>query len=597
MRDFLRRASEILPVWVPVAGLGLYLLILAVATAPARYEARDLLLIAVCYGLTAAALGGATQAVWARFPSAGSLLTLPVGLVVSWHLCEQMLLPARFPSFHLVVVGAAGAFLGALYLSKRPTRLGRTLVAAALSAILLAAVIFTAYHASNTFRWHLLRHNKMLGVPTYLLLAEPARSVTERLWSERANPSGAASPSRVAPVLVSEVGELPHIIFILIDTLRTDALASYDGDPSLMPTLNRFASQSLVFDDVIANASWTRPSMGAFFTGLLPEEHGAVDVSERLSEDRWTLAESLHEVGYETVAFVANYAAVGRDAGFAQGYDEFHELDGTPDPYARAEQVVGDVAAWLRADAENVRTRPLLLYVHFVDPHDPYLSGGKGSVFHSVAQDAYERELRYLDGWLGRLFDVLGEDLEGPRFVFVTSDHGEEFGEHGDRGHGRSLYREVLSIPALLQTPGADSGRIEGKLEARDFFDVFARLGRSSWDEIREWLAARGETERMSSIFYSMETFLKRPYENYVSMRSIEAQGHTLVWSGYGSTYELYDVEKDPEQKRNLARERPNLLADLRNILHSRPERWARREPIAESEQTVKMLRALGYVE
>jgi arylsulfatase A-like enzyme len=204
---------------------------------------------------------------------------------------------------------------------------------------------------------------------------------------------------------------------------------------------------------------------------------------------------------------------------------------------------------------------------------------------------------RYLDGWLGRLFDVLEEELEGPSFIFVTSDHGEEFGEHGDRGHGRSLYREVLSIPALLQTPEADSGRILSKLEARDFYDVLALLGRSPWNEIRGWLSARGETERMSSIFYSMETFLKRPYENYVSMRSIEARDHALVWSGYGSTVELYDMEADPGQKRNIVRERPQLAADLKNILHNRPEHWARLEPIAESEETVKMLRALGYVE
>ena len=92
----------------------------------------------------------------------------------------------------------------------------------------------------------------------------------------------------------------------MLDTLRADALAAYGGDSGWMPALNRLADQGLVFTNLLANASWTRPSVASFFTGLAPEEHGAAGWSFSISPGVVTMAEVFKRRGYDTAAFVAN---------------------------------------------------------------------------------------------------------------------------------------------------------------------------------------------------------------------------------------------------------------------------------------------------
>lgn len=576
--------------WLLAALLTAWFAGLALATAPARYAAGPLAELLALYALLAAALAFGAAACRRTSRALGLLASFAIGAVAAWHLREQALVPARPLAFGLLVAALGALVYPLLPAAGRPLR---ALGAASASAGLFAALLALGFHASNELRWHLLRHNKLLGTPAYYLLSERVPAVEEALWARHRGADSPAPPLVRPPV--HRAGVPPNLVFAMVDTLRADALAAYGGDPDLMPELARFAQGALVFEDVIANASWTRPSVASFFTGLLQEQHAAVDRPHRLPEERFTLAEALRAAGYETAAFVANFGAVGRDAGFDQGFDHFAQVEGGTDPYARAERMNAVVAEWLASRPDPAR--PVFLYVHYLDPHNPYLSGGGDSVLHAVAREAYDAELRYLDGRMRSFFDLVDERLPGPTAILVTSDHGEEFGEHGERGHGKSLYREVVAIPALLRTPRGDVGRVPAKLEGRDFFELFLRLAASADFDARAWARERSRGRRYTSIYAGTPSALHRPYLSHVCMRALEEGDRVLIWSAYGSTLELYDVASDPAQSRNLASEQPDALVALRADLENHMPSWSERVPVQHSHETTDLLRALGYVE
>ena len=587
--------------WLPPLVLAGYFLALVLATTKSHHEPLDVAILAVLYLLLAITLHGASVFLSSLARPLGLIGSLVVGAAVVWHLREQTMVPSR-----AILVATASAAVALIHFvvvlrGRRVHSRARSAGVFVGAALLFSAVIAVSYQASSSFRWHLLRHNKLIGTPVYYLLADSVKSLRAELWARNtaASRDVGAPPGPTGLPPVSQ--PVPHIVFIMIDTLRADALAAYGGSPDLMPELNRFAEKSLVFTDVLSNAPWTRPSVASFFTGLLPEEHGAIDREFGLPDARVTIAELLNAAGYETAAFVTNYGNVGRHAGFAQGFDHFEHLDGGASPYMRAEQVNDAVATWLAGYSrrESDRKAPVFLYVHYLDPHSPYLSGGPTSMlrYRRAVRAAYESELRYLDEALGRLFGVLKERLPGSALIFVASDHGEEFGEHGEGGHGHSLYREVTHVPAILHSPGGDTGRIRAKLEARDFFDLLLQLPGADDFDFGAWAVSRSKPTRYASVYLTTPSSLHRPYQTDVCMRGLEENGQFLIWSAYGSSYELYDLERDPAQRRNMGRQRSDTVEAMASRLNDPVDRWVVLERARATHDTEELMRALGYVE
>ena len=371
----------------------------------------------------------------------------------------------------------------------------------------------------------------------------------------------------------------------MLDTLRADALAAYGGDPEWMPRLNALAEDATVFTEVRANAPWTQPSVASFFTGLAPEEHGVVFFRYRMSPAALTLAELLQSQGYETAAFVASSVIIDPDSGFSRGFDIFEYLEDREQTYARADTVTNAVTEWLaerRAtpDPEAAATEPpLFLYVHYLDPHGPYLSSDSLDAERGVftipeARGFYEDELRFLD----RLVGNLNAELPGPRVLFVTSDHGEEFGEHDGRGHSQTLYSEVLDIPAVLQTGASAGGVVDAELEGVDFFDLLLRLGAGETLDVGTWASAAERQSRVASLQFEKDPgrselihYLLRPYRDHIYSRMIQRGDWRYIWSAFGRTDELYDLSTDPLERRNVARRQPELVASLRAELDEIP--------------------------
>jgi arylsulfatase A-like enzyme len=597
-KTLLRSAAPVL--------LAAYFSAAAVYGVSARYGLTSVLAVAALYLLLSLALVRGAAFLARLGPLPRWLGAFAVAFSAVWHFREQTFLPGSIAAAVLLaaVLSVPGYLTAARLFAEdedREPRSARSVLAGAVVAGLgFAALGAAAYHAAPLVRWHLLRHNTMLGTPAYYALDRSVASRMDDLFaahrppgSEEGAPRDPPPAAETAPAPAGEAA--PNLVFVLIDTLRADALAAHGGDPDLMPNLNRFFAGAHRFTDVVASSSWTRPSVASFFTGLLPEEHGARQSFDPLAEDHVTLAEVLSARGYRTAAFVTNVAAINREFGFDQGFDDFYEFQDLP--YARAEKVKRAVSQWL-AESFSADDR-WFLYLHFLDPHEPYLAGVEPRRKRpDEYRRAYREELRYLDRELGEIFEALQRELPAPTWFFVTSDHGEEFFEHELFGHGYTLYEEVVRIPAALHTDAGSGTDVTARLEARDFFELLldAALGGGE-KAIAELAAERSRERRYMSLYNHTEgRLLLRPYLRRMCSRAVEEDGYKLIWSAYGDTYELYRLEDDPGETVNLAGEEPERVARMAAAFDGHVEFWSFAESRELSEEARERLKALGYL-
>jgi phage tail protein X len=286
------------------------------------------------------------------------------------------------------------------------------------------------------------------------------------------------------------------VLLIVIDTLRADHLGIYDPDRPYSPALDAFAREAVVFDAAYAASPWTRSSIASIFTGRHPTEIDVQTKKDLLVGEVLTLAEVFRENGFDTHGINTN-GNVNAIYGFDQGFDFYG-----PPPGSNPEPVDGEVlfpasevtSALLERLGVQSADTPLFAYALYIDPHDPYYAypelmsrpepAGQydGAVWSELrALDAlaaserteldedrirylYESEVRYTDLWLGKLFEGLKELGLYDRYVIaVTSDHGEELWDHGQRPHGTSLYEELVRVPLIIRFPpswGVQASRV-----------------------------------------------------------------------------------------------------------------------------------------
>ncbi len=276
-------------------------------------------------------------------------------------------------------------------------------------------------------------------------------------------------------------GSQPNVLLISIDTLRPDHLDLYGYDRETSPALVRLASEGVVYERAYAPSPSTVPSHATLFTGRLPTQHRTFNFKTKLPTDERTLAELLGVDGWRTFS-VASSVRFHVGSGFEQGFEEYVLLDKLPkNDRSRA---VTDRSVALLAAADDAR--PFFGFVHYFGPHEPYAApeGFRGRWHPGLVSPVpettsrylqlhrkpgqlvpdetldylrglYDGEIAYLDGELARLFAALDElDLARDTLVIVTSDHGEEFKEHGGLSHSHSLHEELLRVPLIMRWPG-----------------------------------------------------------------------------------------------------------------------------------------------
>ncbi len=280
-------------------------------------------------------------------------------------------------------------------------------------------------------------------------------------------------PASDATAIEPEVGK--PIIWIVIDALRPEHLTPYGYERDTSPALKEFADQGIIFTRFFANAPWTRPATTTMLTGRIPSGHRVQCDWHKLPADVGTVAQRLKKAGYTTLAVVGN-GNVSSAFGMSRGFDVYEDTVGNWKGLPDARQVFSLGLKHLRNQKHK---KKVFLFLFVVDTHDPYrpkppyddmfMPGYKGEVRHRVHWEynndypepvrrkviaLYDGLIRSTDDQLAHLFGKLKKlGFWDQASIFITSDHGESFGEHGIYLHGHHHYETHIRIPLLIRAP------------------------------------------------------------------------------------------------------------------------------------------------
>ncbi len=290
----------------------------------------------------------------------------------------------------------------------------------------------------------------------------------------------------------------PNIVIVVADTLRADRLGVYGNRSGLTPFLDELAARGTVFAHAYAASSWTCPSVASLLTSRYPSQHGVSEYDSMLPDAEVTLAERLAALRYVGGGFSANLR-LGRALGYGQGFTGWF-------PFASrakltAQRLARRSLAWIDVAWNSRARRPLLLYYQFMETHAPYDPAGEAHAPDGVTaalrrrlcaacgdgphnallndrligfqwdalssedvarlESLYDVEVASLDARLRALFAGLAQrGVLDKAIIVVTADHGEEFRDHGQLGHGTSLFNELIHVPLIVLVPGQRVGRV-----------------------------------------------------------------------------------------------------------------------------------------
>jgi arylsulfatase A-like enzyme/tetratricopeptide (TPR) repeat protein len=386
------------------------------------------------------------------------------------------------------------------------------------------------------------------------------------------------------------------IVLVSIDTLRADRLPLYGYGRGSAPRLDAFARDAIVFDRAFAHAPQTLPSHASLLTGLLPFEHGARDnIGFTLPATARTLQQGLRDRGYTTAGIVSSYV-LRTETGIAAGFDHFDD-DLPPVSADRSlSQVQRDGSETLKAAARWLDTRSgdrFFLFFHIYEPHKPWAPPDR---YRHL--DPYDGDVAYADEIVGGLFDALrARGLYDAATIVVLSDHGEGLGDHVEQEHGLFLYDESVRVPFLVKLPASRGGgrRVSDPVQLIDVRPTLLALsgaesGRARGRSLVPLLTQSGSIEPQG--VYA-EALYPRYHFGWSELLSLTDERYRYIKA---PREELYDLERDPHERANIAGDRPQVAAAMRQAL-VRISAGARvDQPAAASPEDRERLAALGYV-
>jgi arylsulfatase A-like enzyme len=436
----------------------------------------------------------------------------------------------------------------------------------------------------------------------------------------------------------------PNILLVVVDTLRADHLGAYGARTHLTPALDALAEEAYVFEKAFATSAWTKSSIASLFTGIFPSRLSVLGRQDALPQTAQPLAELLAAGGYQSYGVTTNGNA-GAAFGFAQGFEafEYPEMKRRyPDGATTfpAEGVTRTAMQWL---AQRDPQRPFFVFLHYTDPHDPYLPhpgliAGKepagaydGSREQLEAMDAayrkgelkevdqerirylYAGEVKYCDLWIGNLIGGLRElGLWNDLLLVVTADHGEGLWDHGERAHGRDLFDEMIHVPLFLKYPrmsAAGAARVTTPISLVDIAPtILAAAGISEPSaiqgrDLRTLLDGDERSDPNDGIYAELSL-------DHVDLESLRTTEHKILRArklpaNSPGSYQLFDLRRDPGERDNLAPRAPEAVDEMKESL----QRWRSRIEPAEPDESrrqvaledlspseLRSLRDLGYI-
>jgi len=442
----------------------------------------------------------------------------------------------------------------------------------------------------------------------------------------------------------------PNIVLIVMDTLRVDELSCHGRPGTSTPVLDALAGRGVLYERARATSSWTWPATASILTGLSPQTHGVVDDSAcYLDEQIDTIAEALQGQGYTTAAFACN-PLLDPVKNFDQGFEAYDYARG----FRKSDEVMPAILSWI---AETADAR-FFLYLHLVDPHEPVkprdvdlarvgvsaeppagcpsrptveyrpaLLRGEGLTSEGISDPdlvlkpevqqwlkrTYSASVSTSDDFLGMVIDQI-EDLGllEDTVIAFTSDHGEEFFEHGFLGHDQSLHQELVHVPLILAGPGFPRGvRVATPVSNRHVAWTLAHRAGGNLPAVPDPIdLALPERVVPQRLFYSTEHGWWWN-ANRISIHGIEEWPWVLHSIPFGLEWgvkkgsdpgagqvRLYNLESDPGEKNDLSKAEPYRAETMLETLkeHLRTDLSARKgRARGAGEGTRDLLRRFGY--
>jgi arylsulfatase A-like enzyme len=361
-----------------------------------------------------------------------------------------------------------------------------------------------------------------------------------------------------------------NVLLLTIDTLRADHLGAYGYSRPTSPNLDAFARAAVVFERAYAASNHTPRSIPALLTGRYASRIRWKRVSNYppLADGVGTVAADLRAAGYRTAGIFPHWY-FQRARNLHQGFDVWDLSAAVPDDDGSE---VTAPAVTQRAKVEIRRLAsgpsPFFLWVHYYEPHHEYVRHAGLPSFGGKMMDAYDGEIRYVDGHAGELLRALeAAGAAAHTAVIVTSDHGEAFGEHQRYWHGHALYDEQVRVPLLVRAPGIAAARVRTPVSAVDVAPTILEIaglpeppGRSGRSLVP---LARGLAETPHPVFVEL-----LPYPNFPrAMRAVVLGDLKLIHDVAENRFELYDLAADPGEEVDLLGERPAEVERLKAIL------------------------------
>lgn len=428
-----------------------------------------------------------------------------------------------------------------------------------------------------------------------------------------------------------ETTEKPNVLFILVDALRGDEIFREDeNNQPVMPFLSKLASEGVVYDKAFAPAATTLTVIPSIFTGLNPVDAGSVSASES-----WNFKKSLipefEKMGYFTAALSAN-SLISPEYNFAAGFSRFKARNWFP-----AGIVLPEAYSQLKY---RLVDSPFLLYVHLIDPHDPYFPPSDDAARNIVPADdsmvadpnilrnkyiregidprgriapeninylrkLYDAESTYVDGEIKKFIDNLSASgFLDNTLVIITADHGEAFLEHGDVKHSLQFYDEYLSVPLILWGKLPDGLKPNSRVvELHSTTEIFP--------SILKWI--KGETPAdvaKSAELFSTDGGNRRVFaaggglaldrsELGHRLYAVRDEKYKLIYDVKAERFALFNLVEDPGETTDLSASKTEALSDMKAALFkefhldSTSEKPAEKEP---SKKLQKEMKDLGYI-
>lgn len=396
-----------------------------------------------------------------------------------------------------------------------------------------------------------------------------------------------------------------NIVLISIDTLRADRVGVYGAYRPVTPAIDALAAASVVFTEVWAPWPETSGSHMSLFTSRYPSEHGVTSFINAPPASIELLAERLRREGYLTRAFTED-GGVWAYAGFARGFSAYSEHR-SPDFVYRGEAAAtfADATRWVEAHGADT----FFLFVHTYQVHAPYAppgayrtlftdTPGREPSDHALDALNYDREVRFTDDQVGAFLAALQRlGLAERTIVVFTSDHGEEFGEHGGAGHGRTLHREVLQVPLIVSAPGLlRAARVTAAASLLDVAPtILDLLGLAADPQHRGTslvAAARGTAARVDRpIFSEVDRVDRNEPVRFVAVRD---GGRAAITDLRDGSTRCYGAD-DPAEQRPQSN-CPDLMAFIGDHRQAVIPASAQPTPPLDP-RLIEKMRALGYVD